>query len=274
MTRPYKIGFTVFVFVLWLFGACDNPVSYSPFEANVAQALRHTTQKNLDKISKIDTIDNPPFKVALISDVHYHYSELRDAIAHINKKNDIAFIIVTGDITENGLQKEFELFHHVMASANKPYLTVIGNHDHLSNGGKVYQQIFGPLNYSFTFHNVKFVMWDNVLWESNKTPDWEWFNDSLGKIKDGEHNVPYHHIIPVSHIPPFDSQLSPRADAFHALLRDSKVKLSVHGHRHTYFSDELFGDGINYMTVGSPQYRGYAQLTVTPDEVVVTKIEY
>lgn len=273
MKRPNK-SFIALVVFLFLSG-CDNPVSYSPFEVNVAKEFRNTTQKNLQRIAALDTTGSPPFKIALISDPHYHYDKLKDALTDINSKSDIAFIIVTGDLTENGLQKEFELFHRFMADSRKPYVTVIGNHDYLSNGGKIYQQMFGPLNYSFTFQNVKFVMWDNVLWESNKVPDWNWFEHSIAaELQGGTGLEKYDHVIPFSHIPPFDGQLSANAESFHQLLRDNKITTSIHGHRHTYSSWELYGDGINYVTVGSPQHRSYAQLAVTLGEIVVDKIEY
>jgi predicted phosphodiesterase len=259
--------------VLW---ACENPFSYSPFEANVPKEIRNTTDRNLQKIARLDSvITDSIFHVAVISDAHYHLNSLRDAISNINSNENFSFIIVVGDITENGLQKEFELFHSIMKNSKKPYLTVIGNHDYLSNGGIVYQQIFGPVNYSFTFQNVKFVMWDNVLWESNKVPDWEWFKHTLRQPAQEEGgSSPYRHIIPFSHIPPFDGQLKDSAESFHELLRKHEVKFSVHGHKHEYSYRELFGDGIQYVTVGSPQHREYTWLTISPGQMTFKKMEY
>jgi 3',5'-cyclic-AMP phosphodiesterase len=194
----------------------------------------------------------------------------------INKKDDILFIIVTGDITENGLQKEFELFHRIMASSRKPYLTVIGNHDYLSNGALVYQKMYGPVNYSFTFQNVKFVMWDNVLWESNKRPDWDWFETELAESPaDGTNNArPYTHVIPFSHIPPTDGQMELDRKLLHELLQQHRINLSIHGHKHEYSLTDVYEDGIQYLTVGSPQKRVYAELTITPDAVKVERIDY
>lgn len=213
------------------------------------------------------------YSVALLSDSHYHFDDLRDVVKDINARDDIAFIIVTGDITDNGLQKEFELFHRIMAGSIRPYITVIGNHDYLSNGAEVYRQMFGPFNYSFTFRQVKFVMWDNVQWESNKYPDWKWLGSALSEpAGDKEGSNSYHHVIPFSHIPPFDDQLSANAADFHELLRTNKITLSIHGHKHEYSDYELYGDEIHYVTIGSPQKRGYAILTVTPNTASVRKI--
>jgi 3',5'-cyclic-AMP phosphodiesterase len=272
--RHLRKGIVKLVFCVCLFWACDNPFSYSPFEARVAEELQNTTAKNLQRIALLDTSASQPFKIALIADVHYHFDNLRDALTDINQRDSAAFIIVAGDITENGLQKEFELFHQIMASAGKPYLTVIGNHDYLSNGGEVYQQMFGPFNYSFTFRKVKFVMWDDVLWESKKAPDWKWLETSLGEPAVKEAGGAYRHVIPFSHIPPTDGQLEAKAQLFHQLLRDNNVNISIHGHKHAYSKAEYFGDGIRYVTIGSPQKRSYALLTITPYEIAVEKIEY
>lgn len=262
------------LFCVCLLWACDNPFSYSPFEARVADEFQNTTTKNLQQIALLDTSARNPFKVALIADIHYHFDNLRDALTDIDQKDSAAFIIVVGDFTENGLQNEFELFHHIMASAGRPYLTVIGNHDYLSNGGKIYQQMFGSFNYSFTFRKVKFVMWDNVLWESKKVPDWKWFETSLGEPAVDETGGVYHHVIPFSHIPPIDAQLVAKSQMFHQFLYDNNVNISIHGHKHAFSMEEYFGDGVRYVTIGSPQKRSYALLTITPYEIVVEKIEY
>jgi 3',5'-cyclic-AMP phosphodiesterase len=275
MKKNYRIKFTGLLFLLTLFGGCDNPFSFSPFEARTPDELRNTTEKNLRMIEEIDNSHDTVYSVALLSDSHYHFDDLRDAIEDINARKDIAFLIVAGDITENGLQKEFELFHRIMAGSNRPYLTVIGNHDYLSNGAEVYRQMFGPFNYSFTFQRVKFVMWDNVQWESNKYPDWEWLANSLSEpAAEKEERNAYHHVIPFSHIPPYDGQLSADAAAFHELLRVNKIAVSIHGHKHEYSDYELYGDGIHYVSIGSPQKRGYVILTITPHTVSVRKMDY
>jgi 3',5'-cyclic AMP phosphodiesterase CpdA len=264
----------LFLLCLGLLFSCDNPFSYSPFEVRLPTELRNTTEKNLQRIAQLNYPSDSTLKIALLSDPHYHFNDLKDALDRINDREDIAFIIVTGDLTENGLQKEFELFHGLMAGSKKPYLTVIGNHDYLSNGGKVYEQMFGQFNYAFTFQGVKFVMWDNVAWESNKAADWNWLKHSLQHKRSDEDRAIFHHTIPFSHIPPFDKQLSDSANVFHELLRENNVEISVHGHKHEYTNDELFGGGVRYVTVGSPQKRAFAELIIATDEVKIEKIEY
>ncbi len=254
--------------------ACADPFAYSPFEADVSETRKNTTEKNLQAISEIDTVMNGSFVVALLSDSHYHFKDLEDAIDDINKKDIYSFIVVTGDITENGLLKEYEIFHNIMSNVKIPWLTVIGNHDHLSNGTLIYQQMFGNLNYTFSFRNTKFVAWDNTIWESGKEADYEWLERALNTNAHEQMPEPPAHTILFSHIPPFDYQLQEKAPDLNRILKKYGVAISVHGHKHDFFAGDLFGDGMVYATVGSPQNRNYAELHVTPDSVAIIKVNY
>ena len=252
---------------LCISAGCDPWFAYSPYEAHVADAYLDTTEKNVALINAIDRNDGASFKVALLSDPHYHYGKLNDAVKHINE-GDYSFAIVAGDLTENGLKQEFVYFHETMAGLAMPYVTVIGNHDYLSNGEIIYSQMYGVNNYSFVFNNVKFVLFDNNTLESGKEPDLEWLAKELVNDKG------YDHVIPFSHIPPYDQQMKHHYARFHDLLVRNKIALSVHGHRHDWSREDVFGDGIEYLTVSSPQKRSYTELSVTPAGIEAKKIEY
>lgn len=248
--------------------SCDPWFSYSPYEAALDAEYVGTTELNLQAINALDADDSKPFKVALLSDPHYHFSKLRDAIQHINKLDDYAFAIVTGDLSENGLMQEFMFFYQSMQELRRPYVTVIGNHDYLSNGELVYHQMYGANNYTFVFNNVKFVMFDNTTVESKKQPDMDWLASNLVN----DHG--YDHVIPVSHIPPYDGQMENHSGAYHQLMVKHQITASIHGHRHEFSLEESFGDGVRYVTVSSPQYRTYSELIITPTGIDIRKIEY
>jgi 3',5'-cyclic-AMP phosphodiesterase len=268
-------GVAFILLLICLLWACENPFSFSPFEARVPESMQRTTEENLSRIIELDSLSNDSvFHIALISDPHFHFNNLRDALRDINQRNEAAFIIVTGDLTENGLQKEFELFRQIMSATEKPYLTVIGNHDYLSNGGEVYQQIFGPLNYSFTFNNIKFVMWDDTAWESKKSPDWNWLREQFTEDDLNSRSKTTTRIIPFAHIPPFDPQISDSSAFYHDLMVQHGSGISIHGHKHTYTTEQLYGSDVQYITIGSPQFRGYALLTITPQSISVKKMTY
>jgi predicted phosphodiesterase len=255
----------IFWFVLLV--SCDSYFSYSPYEASLDRQFYNTTEKNLALINALDANESKPFKVALLSDPHYHFDKLSEAIHDINKKNDIAFVIVAGDLTEQGLMKEYIIFYEIMKKLKVPYLTLIGNHDYLSNGEKVYAQMFGKFNYTFVFNNVKFVLFDNVLWESEKEPDFTWFSEELRN--DGR----YDHTIPAAHIPPFDKQMTNYRDLYSQMMVKNNIGISIHGHEHD-FSLWPTDEGVSYLTISSPQKRSYSELTVSPSSVTVEKIEF
>lgn len=256
------------LFVVTALMACDPWFSYSPYEAGLKERFHSTTDKNLMLIDSADEGDSKTFKIALLADPHYHFNKLHDAILEINKKDDIDFVIVAGDLTENGLMQEFIYFHDIMDPLNVPYVTVIGNHDYLSNGDKIYNQMFGANNYTFDFNNVKFVLFDNIRWESDREPDFTWFAGEL------ENHRGYDHIIPLSHIPPYDGQMADHAKTFHELMLKNDILLSIHGHKHDFSLMDLYGDGVQYLSISSPQKRTYVELIITPTAIDVQKIEF
>lgn len=247
--------------------SCDPWFAYSPYEARLDKAYHNTTEKNLALIRASDS-DDRTFKVALLSDPHYHFRKLDQAIAHINAQGDYKFAIVAGDLSENGLKQEFVYFYESMTRLKIPYITVIGNHDYLSNGETIYGQMFGHNNYSFVVNNVKFVMFDNTTVESSREPDMQWLASTL------KNDSGCDYVIPVSHIPPYDQQMKNHSQRFHELLAQNDIRLSVHGHRHDFSKEHVFGDGIDYLTVSSPQKRSYTELTISPQGLNIKKIEY
>lgn len=248
--------------------SCDPWFSFSPYGSDVAETYKGLGEENLARLESADAGDSKPFKVALLADPHYHFSKVNDAIADINQRGYFDFVLVLGDLTENGLRQEFIFFHQSMKALTIPYLTIIGNHDYLSTGEDVYRKMYGDFNYSFVFNNVKFVMFDNIVWESGKEPDFNWLAATLAS------GHGYDHVIPFSHIPPSDRQMEEYREGFHQLLLKNNIRLSIHGHSHDFSLRELYGDGILYHTVPSPQKRAYTELTVTPDTVTVHKIQY
>lgn len=247
---------------------CDPWFSYSPYGSRLHGDYHDITAENLKAIANLNEGDSKPFKVALIADTHYHFGKLADAIADINRRGDFDFAIVVGDITDNGLKQEFIFLHESMKALTIPYFTVIGNHDYLANGEQVYTQMYGEYNYAFEYNNVKLVMFDNVRWESEKVPDFGWLDAEL------ENREGYDHIIPFSHIPPFDGQMDEFREEFHRILLKHHIGLSIHGHAHRFSLDELYGDDILYHTVSTPQHREYTSLTVLPDTLLIENVPY
>lgn len=231
--------------------ACNKLFEYSPYEARVPAEFENTINKNLQLIKDIQ-LNAGAFSFAFIADNHYHYDNLRAVIDDINKNDEILFVIFGGDIADRGLLKEYMIFYDVMKNLNKPYLTVIGNHDYLVNGETVYSQMFGEYNYSFEFNECKFVIFDDIIWESNKDPDFDWLSMQLAD------NELYKQVFVIAHIPPFPDQFSEEmVQTYSSLMQENNVQLSMHGHIHTYSFGKVFNDSVNYLTgpwLKEPEY--------------------
>jgi predicted phosphodiesterase len=255
--------------IVILFSGCDKIFEFSPYEANVKEEYKNTTKKNLDKINQIEIDDTASFKFAVVADNHYHYSNLKDIVKAINANPEILFVLHAGDIADQALLKEYEVFYGIMKNLNKPYLTVIGNHDYNSNGEVVYKQMFGDYNYSFEFNHNKYIIFDDIVWESNKKPDFEWLSIQLSD------NNKYKQVFVIAHIPPFTDQFDDNMEqSYKTLMSDNNVKLSIHGHVHGYYYGSYYNDSVNYLMV--PWLKGptYIIISVKNESFDIDVVEF
>ncbi|MCL7753375.1 metallophosphoesterase [Polaribacter sp. Z022] len=254
----------VLLFFVIIFTTCKHPFEFSVYEANVKSRHKNTTVKNLDLLNDI-TIDSKEFKFAFISDVHFFYDQLRSVVDDINKRDDVLFVVFGGDIADQALLTEYEIFHDVMTNLKKPYLTVIGNHDYNINGGVIYKKMFGDYNYSFEFNNNKFVLFDDIVWESEKELDFDWLSSEL------QNNSNYNQVFVITHIPPngdqFDDELE---DKYRNLMKDNNVPLSIHGHTHTF---EFIEGDVSYLTAPAVKEEAYNIVSVKEKGFEVELIE-
>ena len=256
-TKALVLGIILFL------NAC-NTFEYSPYDARVDEDVLATTSANLLAIQDIN-INTDTFQFAFITDIHYQYDNLKAVIEDINEQKNIQFVIIGGDLTHYGLQKEFEFFHDTMKKLNKPYLTVIGNHDYLSNGEIVYNQMYGDFNYSFEFNDNKFVLFDNVVWESNKTPNFNWLSEQL------INNKVFTNTFVVAHFPPYAGQFD--EDLYRSIMQENNVQLSIHGHLHHYYYGNYYEDDVTYLTSPSLGNPTYTVINVYDDSCEIELIE-
>ncbi|WP_315820577.1 metallophosphoesterase [Paraflavitalea speifideaquila] len=76
-----------------------------------------------------------PFRFVHISDTHIGSpngsaeEDLRRTVRDINDMKDIAFVIITGDITELGTDSQLKLAKQILDSLQIKYYIIPGNHD-------------------------------------------------------------------------------------------------------------------------------------------------
>ncbi|HEX7845674.1 MAG TPA: PQQ-binding-like beta-propeller repeat protein [Chitinophagaceae bacterium] len=106
-----------------------------------------------------------PFRFAFISDTHIGSpngsaeEDLRRTVRDINAMTDIAFVVLTGDITELGTNEEIKLARQILDSLNVPWYIIPGNHDTgwSESGGVTFTAVFGYDKFSFEFNGIRFL---------------------------------------------------------------------------------------------------------------------
>jgi len=256
----------VLLIVSLAYTSCDNLFEYSVYEANVKSSQKNTTAKNLELLNNIK-ITSQDFKFAFITDVHYYYDNLKTVIDDINNREDILFVVFGGDIADQALLKEYEIFYDIMEGLNKPYFTVIGNHDYNSNGSIIYKQMFGDYNYFFEFNNNKFVLFDDIILESNKDPDFDWLSLELSDY------AQFNQVFVFAHIPPISNDFSDEMEQeYRSLMAENNVSISINGHNHAYYYEEGEGD-VDYLIVPSLKDPIYGIISVTDETFNIEMIE-
>jgi len=106
-----------------------------------------------------------PFRFAFISDTHIGSpngsaeEDLRRTIRDINAMKDVAFVVLTGDITELGTNEELKLAKKILDSLNIPWYIIPGNHDTgwSESGGVMFTTVFGYDKFSFEYNGIRFL---------------------------------------------------------------------------------------------------------------------
>ncbi len=105
------------------------------------------------------------FRFAFISDTHIGSpngsaeEDLRRTIRDINAQKDIAFVVLTGDITEMGTNEELKLARQILDSLGLKWYIIPGNHDTgwSESGGDMFKTVFGDDKFSFEFNGIRFI---------------------------------------------------------------------------------------------------------------------
>jgi len=96
-----------------------------------------------------------PFTFAFLSDTHVGSGtgaeDLAITVEDLNAIDSVAFVVLTGDITEFGANKEFEETKIILNKLNKPYYIIPGNHDTKwsESGCSHFAKVFGADRFVF-----------------------------------------------------------------------------------------------------------------------------
>ena len=109
-----------------------------------------------------------PFRFAQLTDIHLNPGNdgptkaLLASIDQINRTDSIDFVLVTGDLTEQGDTRMMLQVKACLDQLNCPYHVCMGNHETTwsESGCMGFSRIFGPEYYSFEYGGVLFLMFN------------------------------------------------------------------------------------------------------------------
>ena len=212
-------------------------------------------------------------RFAVISDTQRWYDETSAAVAAINRRDDLDFVIHAGDMTDFGLRAEFERQRDLLEKLRLPYVALIGNHDCLATGATVFRKIFGPVDFAFTAGSVRFICLNtNALeFDYHGVPDYGFVEAELAAFP-----ATCDRMIAVMHASPRSEQFDGApAERLHALLRRfPQFDLCVHGHGHSYEITEPFEDGVTYIQNDAIEKNNYLIYTVTEEGWTHEKVDF
>ncbi|SKB69925.1 metallophosphoesterase family protein [Dyadobacter psychrophilus] len=266
--KPYQ--FIALIFFILAFVSCKGLFEYSPSQITLNENEKGLTAKNIDRIQKSAANDTVKFIVA--GDTHQWLDETRDFVKSANAQTGISFVTHLGDVSASGITQEFKWFNEIMADLKYPYLTVAGDLE-ANDKAKLYQHMFGEINYSFEFAGSKFVFvnTNSKSFDSNGVvPDVPWLKAQLST------GASSNNTIVLGHTPPFSADFDDNLETQYAktLADNPNVKLSFYGHEHAFSENEPYQDGIKYYVTAGMKARSYLIVTIWKTGYRVTSMKF
>jgi 3',5'-cyclic AMP phosphodiesterase CpdA len=201
------------------------------------------------------------YSFGAISDVHVVYdtaeADLQRALKFFDKDNDIDFVCVCGDLTDQGTETELAKYVNVVSNyITKPVYAVAGNHEHYGSKSNSYLQTYTgqPLCYSFNVGNDVFIMLGISSATSNSVfydGSLQWLYETLESNRDKRCFL-FEHILPpegsgdILSLYPYTKLGGTEGIVFKSLLKHYKNVVFFHGHSHMKFDMQRYGMTANY----------------------------
>jgi len=147
-----------------------------------------------------------PFRFAFISDTHINAAndtpgeDLRRTVHDINAMQGLAFVVLTGDITELGTNEELRLAKRILDSLQIPWYIIPGNHDTgwSESGGVMFATVFGYDKFSVEYNGIRLLGCASgpyVRMSDGHVPRnaVNWLDGELKKLKPGQPVIFFNH---------------------------------------------------------------------------------
>lgn len=216
------------------------------------------------------------FKFAQLTDIHISSEatklNLQQSIDQINADNSVDFILITGDLTDNGDNASLEWISKELAKLNKPYYVLPGNHETTwtESGLETFKRLFGDDRFSFEHKGVFFVGFNTgpfvrMAYGHVAPQDLSWMGQEIRTKAMGKK------VIVVTHYPLMEGDVDNWYQATDSIRQYSPVCM-IGGHYHQNLYHRY--DGISAVLTRSnlkdkTGKAGYSEFVVSQDSLLV-----
>lgn len=151
------------------------------------------SDNNYKQLQKIDTAQTQ-FSFAVFGDNKNSHKVFETLIDSLNQDSSIAFALDLGDLVYDGEKEKYRWFLNQISQCNKPFLTVVGNHDIREDGRANYYNIFGPFYYSFHVGPAYFIALDDANEIQLEGSQMHWLKEQLKLAKAFKYKFVFFHV--------------------------------------------------------------------------------
>lgn len=186
-------------------------------------------------------------RIAHISDIHANYgsdfnNKIFEKAVKILNKLEADLIFISGDLTTEGLLREYELAQEKLAKIDGKPAIVPGNHDERNLGYKLFPEFFGEPSFIKNYDKL------TLVGLSSSEPDKD--DGRLGRNRhklieqgiQGNKNMTvigfHHHLIPVPNSGRETNIIEDSGETLDIILRN-EVPLVLMGHRHVPYGVKI-----------------------------------
>jgi predicted phosphodiesterase len=218
-------------------------------------------------------------KFAWITDTHIGSSleaekDLNKVVEDINNR-EVSFTIVTGDVTEKGLNTEIIRAKQILSKLNRPYFVIPGNHDTKwsESGCTKFLKEFGDDRFIFFYDNYCFIGINSGIPLRGggghiSIEDLEWLRNKINKInKETKIILAVHHQL--------DNEIDNSNEIISLLKKfDSAFVIVGHGHSNRPYNFDGVKGAMGRSALGRGKLPGYNIVELNNDSIWIQTIDF
>ncbi len=245
-----------YLLILFLFFInCSNEPDLSGYLPGLVNSSnvedRFSERGSLNGFTAPAIADTNNFSFVVMTDTHYDRSQLGyfKYIEDHKAEWGISFIVVTGDLVQNGDKFSYQLLKDDIAKITLPVYPAIGNHDIYNNGFDYYKKYFGRTVYRIIIGQTELIFLDTAngtLGEGQKA----WLESRL-ENSSCKNKMIFTHYSPIDMEFESPTSMSYPEEAYYIfdLCDRHNVDYYICGHLHAYHNEEI--RGTNYIVLSN-----------------------